>query len=374
MVSTDAGAKPDTSNGVAYVKAHRPRIMDIVGRLRQYGQEKREALQPRNASKQTGDDMRSFFDANHIASSISINEETDRQESSVVVFNNAQYGQVRMVLREGEPWFIAKDVCACLGLDMTHGVRGLEDEEKDLHTVETLGGPQQMAIVSEPGLYDLVGRSRKPEAKAFWHWVRHEVLVSIRKTGFYSKTPIPTVTELVANPDLVIALATQVKELQAAKDFEAARADLAIATKGRIVAGRDSRLMQQRHDDLRTIRRKDDRNGKLEAMYAERGIELGAERVRADKAENALGIGKTYRCVTNIPWFREVFDLKNCRANVVYQQAGKRLKKLSDELGYGYQTVPGHRFDSKAYHIDVIGEFYDRLVNNPDLMGPYRKR
>ena len=318
--------------------------------------------------------MATIFDATAFTNAITSSEDLDRQESSVVVFNNDQYGQVRMVMRGGEPWFVAKDVCACLGLTNTSkAVSTLEEGEKGITNGYTLGGDQDMLIVSEPGLYDLVSRSRKPYAKAFWHWVRHEVLVSIRKTGGYSKTPIPTVTELVANPDLVIALATQVKELQAAKDFEAARADLAIATKGRIVAGRDQRLMQQRHEDLRTIRRKDERNGKLEAMYAEQGIELGAERTRADKAENALGIGKTYRCVTNIPWFREVFDLKNCKANVVYQQAGRRLKRLSDEMGYGYQTVPGHRFDAKAYHIDVIAEFRARLEGDPDLMGGYRK-
>lgn len=318
--------------------------------------------------------MATIFDATAFTNAITNSEDLDRQESSVVVFNNDQYGQVRMVMRGGEPWFVAKDVCACLGLTNTSkAVSTLEEGEKGITNGYTLGGDQYMLIVSEPGLYDLVSRSRKPYAKAFWHWVRHEVLVSIRKTGGYSKTPIPTVTELVANPDLVIALATQVKELQAAKDFEAARADLAIATKGRIVAGRDQRLMRQRHEDLRTIRRKDERNGKLEAMYAEQGIELGAERTRADKAENALGIGKTYRCVTNIPWFREVFDLKNCKANVVYQQAGRRLKRLSDEMGYGYQTVPGHRFDAKAYHIDVIAEFRARLEGDPNLMGGYRK-
>lgn len=319
--------------------------------------------------------MRDFFNADAIIGSVTNSSSSERQETSVVVFNSDEYGQVRMVMRGGEPWFVAKDVCACLGLTNTSkAVSTLEEGEKGITNGYTLGGDQDMLIVSEPGLYDLVSRSRKPYAKAFWHWVRHEVLVSIRKTGSFSKTPIPTVTELVANPDLVIALATQVKELQAAKDFEAARADLAIATKGRIVAGRDQRLMQQRHEDLRTIRRKDERNGKLESMYAEQGIELGAERLRADKAENALGIGKTYNCVTNIPWFRDVFDFKRCKENVIYQQAGKKLKKLSDEMGYGYQIVPDFRFDRKAYHIDVTDEFHRRLLANPDLMGPYRKR
>ena len=318
--------------------------------------------------------MRDFFNADAIIGSVTNSSSSERQETSVVVFNSEEYGQVRMVMRGGEPWFVARDVCACLGLDVAHGVRGLEDEEKGLHTVETLGGPQKMTIVSEPGLYDLVSRSRKPYAKAFWHWVRHEVLVSIRKTGSFSKTPIPTVTELVANPDLVIALATQVKELQAAKDFEAARADLAIATKAHIVAGRDSYLMQQRHEDLRTIRRKDERNGKLEAMYAEQGIELGAERTRADKAEDALGRGKTYSCAMNIKWLSDYFDFKSFKPKVIWGQAGRHLSILSEEMGYEIQPVQTERYPVGSYHADVIAAWRERLDANPSLMGKYRKQ
>ena len=132
--------------------------------------------------------------------------------------------------------------------------------------------------------------------------------------------------------------------------------------------------MQQRHEDLRTIRRKDERNGKLEAMYAEQGIELGAERVRADKAEDALGRGRTYLCTTNIPWFKDYFDFKNCKRNVIYQQAGKQLKALSDEMGYKCIPVPDHKFNPNAYHVDVIAAYRLRLDANPDLMGKYRKQ
>lgn len=292
-----------------------------------------------------------------------------------MTFDNPVHGRVRVVMRGDAPWFVGKDVCDCLGTATNNLPAILEDDERGIYTIDTPSGEQQMTIVSEPGLYSLILRSRKPEAKAFKRWVTHDVIPSIRKTGSYTIAGIPV--PRFDNPaDAARAWADQYEaRLLAEKKavYEAARADLAIATKAQIVAGRDSHLMQQRHEDLRTIRRKDDRNGKLEACLVEQGIELGAERVRADKAENALGIGKTYRCVTNIPWFREVFDLKNCRANVVYQQAGRRLKKLSDEMGYGYQTVPGHRFDAKAYHVDVIAEFRIRLECDPDLMGPYRK-
>ena len=93
---------------------------------------------------------------------------------------------VRIVDRGGEPWFVAKDVCAVLEIaKVDSAIRSLDEDEKDTHSMSTLGGDQEMSIVSEAGLYSLVLRSRKPEAKTFKRWVTHEVLPSIRKTGAY---------------------------------------------------------------------------------------------------------------------------------------------------------------------------------------------
>ena len=93
---------------------------------------------------------------------------------------------VRIVDRGGEPWFVAKDVCAVLEIaKVDSAIRSLDEDEKDAHSMSTLGGDQEMSIVSEAGLYSLVLRSRKSEAKAFKRWVTHEVLPSIRKTGAY---------------------------------------------------------------------------------------------------------------------------------------------------------------------------------------------
>jgi len=78
-------------------------------------------------------------------------------------------------------------VCAVLGLgNPRSSLALLDDDEKGVHTMDTLGGPQSVAIVSEPGLYSLILRSRRPEAKAFKRWVVHEVLPSIRRTGSYA--------------------------------------------------------------------------------------------------------------------------------------------------------------------------------------------
>lgn len=106
---------------------------------------------------------------------------------------------VRIVMIDGEPWWVAKDVCDVLGVQNTADTlrKILDDDEKGVATVYTPGGDQQMAIVSEPGLYSLILRSRKPEAKAFKRWITHEVIPSIRRTGRYvAPAALPTKREL----------------------------------------------------------------------------------------------------------------------------------------------------------------------------------
>ena len=96
---------------------------------------------------------------------------------------------VRVVQADGEPWFVATDVCAVLGLgNVSMALERLDDDEKGVSSIDTLGGAQKMAVINESGLYSLVLGSRKPEAKPFKKWVTAEVLPSIRKTGAYSVT------------------------------------------------------------------------------------------------------------------------------------------------------------------------------------------
>ena len=102
---------------------------------------------------------------------------------------------VRMLVIKGEPWWVAADVCRVLGIAQpASSLRLLEDEDKGVHTMHTLGGPQEMTTVNESGLYSLIFTSRKPEAKRFKKWVTSEVLPSIRKTGSYSAQPACRVT------------------------------------------------------------------------------------------------------------------------------------------------------------------------------------
>lgn len=93
---------------------------------------------------------------------------------------------VRMIDKEGEPWWVASDVCDVLGIKQpTRAVEGLDEDEKGVTITHTPGGDQSLLTVNESGLYSLILRSRKPEAKRFKRWVTHEVLPALRKTGMY---------------------------------------------------------------------------------------------------------------------------------------------------------------------------------------------
>lgn len=106
------------------------------------------------------------------------------------VFENPVFGQVRTVTRDGEPWFVAADVCRALEIsDNRSATARLDSDEKDAVSIRTPGGAQEMTIVNEPGLYSLVLGSRKPEAKNFKRWITHEVIPAIRKTGSYTIAP-----------------------------------------------------------------------------------------------------------------------------------------------------------------------------------------
>ncbi len=93
---------------------------------------------------------------------------------------------------DGEPWFVAADICAALEIgNTTMALVRLDDDEKGVSSIDTLGGAQHMATVNESGLYSLILGSRKPEAKRFKKWVTAEVLPAIRKTGRYDAQPAP---------------------------------------------------------------------------------------------------------------------------------------------------------------------------------------
>lgn len=128
------------------------------------------------------------------------------------IFKNNQFGNVRIVMKGQEPWFVAKDVCECLAISKHRdAISRLDTDERGSLKVDTLGGKQEMATVNEYGLYSLVLSSRKPEAKEFKRWITHDVIPQIRKTGQYI-ADIPRTL-----PDALRAYANEVEEHNKAK-------------------------------------------------------------------------------------------------------------------------------------------------------------
>lgn len=103
------------------------------------------------------------------------------------IFENPDFGKIRAIEQNGEPWFVAADVCRALDIKNSRdALTRLDDDEKGVVLTDTPGGKQEVSIVNEPGLYTLVLGSRKPEAKAFKRWITHEIIPTIRKTGSYT--------------------------------------------------------------------------------------------------------------------------------------------------------------------------------------------
>ena len=104
------------------------------------------------------------------------------------IFQSPEFGEVRTTVIDGEPWFVAADVCHALDIgNPSDALNRLDDDERTLVSIEGASNGKPVNGVNEPGLYSLVLGSRKPEAKAFKRWITHEVIPAIRKTGSYQK-------------------------------------------------------------------------------------------------------------------------------------------------------------------------------------------
>ena len=110
-------------------------------------------------------------------------QELSNASNAIKLFENPQF-RVRVVMRCSDPWFVAKDACDCLKItNVSKACQTLDEDEKGITKVYTLGGSQDMMLISESGLYTLVMRSNKPDAKVFRKWVTSEVLPFARFLG-----------------------------------------------------------------------------------------------------------------------------------------------------------------------------------------------
>lgn len=175
------------------------------------------------------------------------------------IFENPEFGRVRTVSVDNEPWFFAKDVCDALSVATNHVRESLdEDEVSNLRSTEIgpeFGGKAPL-IVSEAGLYSLILKSRKPEAKAFKRWITHDVIPAIRKTGGYHIPQSPAeqmaqgilaAQKLLAERDATIAKQNEQIAVLTPKGIFA---DAVTASKTSILVGGLAKLIKQQGIDI----------------------------------------------------------------------------------------------------------------------------
>ena len=133
--------------------------------------------------------------------------------SKLEIFENSEFGEIRTVEVNNEPWFVGRDVAAVLGYSNPRDAlsKHVDNDDKGVAKCDTLGGSQDLTIINESGLYSLILSSKLPNAKAFKRWVTSEVLPAIRKHGLYA------IDDILENPDIAIQDLTKLKEERAAR-------------------------------------------------------------------------------------------------------------------------------------------------------------
>ena len=176
------------------------------------------------------------------------------------IFENPDFGIVRTVTINAEPWLVGRDVAEALGYSNPRKAISdhVDAEDRGVTKCDTLGGPQEMTIINESGLYALVMSSKLPTARRYKHWVTSEVLPSIRKHGLYATAE--TAERLLSDPDFVIRLFTEIKaekEMRQQLEAEAAAnapkvlfADSVEASKTSILVFDLAKLIRQNGVDI----------------------------------------------------------------------------------------------------------------------------
>ena len=206
------------------------------------------------------------------------------------IFNNAMFGNVRIILQDNEPWFVAKDICECLAISKHRdAISRLDTDERGSLKVDTLGGKQEMATVNEYGLYNLVLSSRKPEAKEFKRWITHDVLPALRKTGSYSMNIPQTLPEALRAYADEVEQHNKTKALVEAQRPKVLFADAVSTSNTDILVGDLAKLLSQNgyavgqnrlFEQLRNEGFLISRKGNSYNMPTQRAMEMGLFRIK----------------------------------------------------------------------------------------------
>lgn len=258
-------------------------------------------------------------------------------ENGIKVFERQEFGQVRVVDVNGEPWFVARDVCEALGYTWSGSrISHIPEEWKGMTSVVTPGGTQEMATLSEQGLYFFLGRSDKPAALPYQKWIAGEVLPSIRKTGGYGQWNLPRVPK--SFPDALRMIADIEEEKQLALE----QRDYYKRTKAEIGSRREATSMATASAAIR----------------------------QRDALADKLGEGKHYKQVKAIPWLLEVFH----ESAGMYSQVGRKLSQLGERMGLSPRIKEDSQYGTiKIHHVEVIEALRLALKQDHNLLGKYRK-
>lgn len=220
------------------------------------------------------------------------------------IFNSPEFGAIRTIEKDGEPWFVGKDVATALGYEKpTDAVRKHTDmEDRGISKMETPSGIQEMTIINESGLYSLVLSSKLPTAKKFKRWVTNEVIPSIRKHGAYM-TP-ETLEKVLLSPDTLMQLAQNLKDEQEKRKALEAQIESqkpAVLFTGAVETSKTSILI-----------------GELAKMLKQNGINIGQNRLFEWMRENGYLIkrkGTDYNMPTQRSMEMGLFEIKETAIN-----------------------------------------------------------
>lgn len=220
------------------------------------------------------------------------------------IFNSPEFGAIRTIEKDGEPWFVGKDVATALGYEKpTDAVRKHTDmEDRGISKMETPSGTQEMTIINESGLYSLVLSSKLPTAKKFKRWVTNEVIPSIRKHGAYM-TP-ETLEKVLLSPDTLMQLAQNLKDEQEkrkALEQQIESQKPAVLFTGAVETSKTSILI-----------------GELAKMLKQNGINIGQNRLFEWMRENGYLIkrkGTDYNMPTQRSMEMGLFEIKETAIN-----------------------------------------------------------
>ena len=294
--------------------------------------------------------------------------------NNMQLFQNSEFGKVRVFIKDGEPVFHAKDVCDCIEIaNHSQACMRLDKDEKGLYQTDTLGGNQSVLVITESGLYNLIIRSDAPKAKAFKRWVTHTVLPSIRKTGSFStNNQLQPMSDSELMAKALIAAKSTIDRIEAERKAERAIAeeklskaicerDDAVARRAQISSSREARALGAYGNEKR----------KNEALTKENA-----------QLKEKLGIESKFT-VKSIPWVYKYFDHNANRGKLkanVLNRLGTALSLLCKEKGIELhdcdKVCDGRGDRMNAYPASVVnlieqyvlsrneGNYYYRLMSD----------